>query len=77
LAQFYVLRRVYEQGFVEGGFADFVIARASDYLLPIGLQAHNLEGQLTVLDHSVMRTEREQAVKVNAVSCGRYTPLPR
>ena len=44
LAQFYVLCRVHEQRLVERGFADFVVARAGDYLLPTGLQAHDLEG---------------------------------
>jgi hypothetical protein len=44
LAQFYVLRWVYEKGFVEGGLADFVIACTGDYLLPSRLQTHDLEG---------------------------------
>jgi len=43
LAQFDVLRRVYEERLVERGLADFVVTSADDYLLSTGLQPSDLE----------------------------------
>jgi hypothetical protein len=64
LAQSDVLCRVHEQRLIEGGFADFMIARASYYLLPPGSKRTTLKDSSPVLDLSVMRTEQEQVVKL-------------